>query len=65
MKQSEVKALSATELEEKLVKFQSEYADLKANHAMNSLENPLVIRKVRRTIARLQTELTNRELNAQ
>lgn len=65
MKQSEVKALSATELEDKLVKFQSEYADLKSNHAMNPLENPLVIRKVRRTIARLQTELTHRELNAQ
>ena len=64
MKQSEIKELTTEQLEEQLVKFQSEYSDLRSAHTMNSLENPLVIRKVRRTIARVQTELTNRALNA-
>jgi large subunit ribosomal protein L29 len=30
-------------------------------HFVTPLENPLQIRKVRRTVARLATELTNRE----
>ena len=37
------------------------YADLKMAHAISPLENPIQIRKVRRTVARLATELTKRE----
>jgi len=33
-------------------------------HTLSPLENPLVIRKVRKTIARIATELTKREANA-
>ena len=62
MKQSEIKNLSAAELQEKLSQTKKVYANLKLAHAISPIENPLQIRTVRRTIARLGTELTKREL---
>jgi large subunit ribosomal protein L29 len=62
MKQSEIKNLSAAELQEKLKQTKKVYADLKMAHAISPIENPLQIRTVRRTVARLATELTKREL---
>ena len=62
MKQTEIKVLSATELQEKLNQTKKAYADLKMAHAISPIENPLQIRSVRRTVARLATELTKREL---
>ena len=61
MKKQEVKGLSVEELKAKLVEFKKQHADLKMAHFVTPLENPLQIRKVRRTVARLATELTNRE----
>lgn len=60
MKQSEIKNLSAAELQEKLAQTQKAYADLRMAHAISPIENPLQIRTVRRTVARLATELTKR-----
>jgi len=60
MKQSEIKDLSAAELQEKLSLTQKTYSDLKMAHAISPIENPLQIRTVRRTVARLATELTKR-----
>ena len=62
MKQSEIKYLSAAELQEKLSQTKKVYADLKMAHAISPIENPLQIRSVRRAVARLATELTKREL---
>ena len=62
MKQSEIKGLSAAELQEKLSQTKKAYADLKMAHYISPIENPLQIRSVRRTVARLATELTKREL---
>jgi len=62
MKQSEIKDLSAAELQENLSKAKKLYADLKMAHAISPIENPLQIRSIRRTVARLATELTKREL---
>ena len=62
MKQKEIKDLSAAELQEKLSQTKKTYADLKMPHAISPIENPLQIRSVRRTVARLATELTKREL---
>jgi len=61
MKQSEIKQLSVAELREKLGETKKSYADLKMAHAISPLENPIQLRNVRRTVARLATELTNRE----
>jgi len=61
MKQSEIKQLSVAELQEKLGETKKSYADLKMAHAISPLENPIQLRTVRRTVAKLATELTNRE----
>ncbi|MEZ4787866.1 50S ribosomal protein L29 [Flavobacterium haoranii] len=62
MKQSEVKNLSAAELQEKLSELRRTYADLKNAHTISPIENPLQLRNVRRAVARIATELTKREL---
>ena len=61
MKKKEIKELSVEELKLKFAELKKEHADLKMAHFVTPLENPLQIRKVRRTVARLATELTNRE----
>ena len=62
MKQSEIKDLSAAQLQEKLSETKKKYNDLKMAHAVSPIENPLQIRSVRRSVARIATELTKREL---
>ncbi|UFH46724.1 50S ribosomal protein L29 [Flavobacterium galactosidilyticum] len=62
MKQSEIKGLSAAQLQENLSLSKKTYADLKMAHAISPIENPLQIRSARRVVARLATELTKREL---
>mgnify|MGYP000559792882 CR=1 FL=1 len=64
MKQSEVIGLSITDLQEELSKSKKAYSELKMAHTLSPLENPLQIRSVRKTIARIATELTKREANA-
>ena len=62
MKQSEIKELSTADLQEKLGALKKNYNDLKMAHAISPLENPLKLRSLRRTVARVATELTKREL---
>ena len=61
MKQSEVKGLSTAELQEKLGELKKSYTDLKMAHAISPLENPIQLRSIRRTAARVATELNNRD----
>lgn len=61
MKQTEVKELSNSELQEKLENMLATLSSLNMQHAVSPLENPMKIRQTRRTIARLQTELRKRE----
>jgi len=62
MKQAEIKKLSVAELTEKLGETKKSYADLKMAHAVSPLENPIQLRNVRRSVARIATELTKREV---
>jgi large subunit ribosomal protein L29 len=62
MKQSEIKQLSTAELQEKLSETKKSYMDLKMAHAISPLENPIQLRVARRTVARVATELTNRDV---
>ena len=62
MKQSEVISLSTAELQVKLSQVKITYAELKTAHAISPIQNPLQIRTMRRTVARLATELSKREL---
>jgi len=61
MNQSEVLKLSKEELKEQLVEKKMKYNELKMAHAVSPLENPIQIRFLRKSIARIATELTNRE----
>ena len=61
MKQSEIKELSVGELQENLAIFKKNYTDLKLAHAISPLESPMQLRNLRRTVASIATELTNRE----
>ena len=62
MKQKEVKELPIDELNEKLVSYKKELSDLKMTHAISPIENPMQIKNLRRTIARIYTELTVRSI---
>ena len=57
MKQKEIKGLSIADLQDKLDEVQKEYETLQMNHAISPLENPIQLRFVRRTIARLKTAI--------
>jgi large subunit ribosomal protein L29 len=62
MKQKEVKELSIDELSEKLLSFQKELSELKMTHVISPIENPMQIKNLRKTIARINTELTVRSV---
>lgn len=62
MKQSEIIELSTDELQDKLRSLKKSYTDLKMSHAISPLETPMQLRSIRKTVARVATELTKREL---
>jgi large subunit ribosomal protein L29 len=62
MKTSEIKALNATELKEKIGSEQEALRKIKFAHQISSVENPMKIKETRKLIARLQTELRAKEL---
>ena len=62
MKQSEIKELSTDELQDKLRSLKKSYTDLKMSHDISPLETPMELRAIRKTVARVATELTKREL---
>ena len=63
MKTNEIKGLETKELAEKLETEVAKYNQMKLNHAITPLENPSLIKAARRDIARMKTELRQRELN--
>ena len=63
MKTNEIKGLETKELAEKLETEVAKYNQMKLNHAITPLENPSQIKAARRDIARMKTELRQRELN--
>lgn len=64
MKASELRELSANELQNKLKDLKAELFNLRFQHAINQLENPLRLKVVRKDIARVQTILKENELRA-
>ena len=63
MKIKELRELETKELAERLDAEVAKYNQMKLNHAITSLENPSQIKAARRDIARMKTELRQRELN--
>ncbi len=62
MKASELRELSAAELENKLTDLKKELFNLKFQHSTNQLENPQRIVAVKKDIARVNTLLRQLEL---
>lgn len=64
MKQEEIKELSLEDLKDRLSEEKSFLVKTKLHHAVSPAENPQIIKASRRTIARMNTELRSRELEA-
>lgn len=58
MKNADIKNLSVEDIQNKIVELKAEYNKMTLAHKISPIENPIQIRDLRRTIARLQTELT-------
>ena len=58
MKKADIKNLSAGDIQNKLAEVKADFNKLKLAHAISPIENPIQIRDMRKTIARLETELT-------
>ena len=63
MKIKEIRELSSKELLERIEAETSSLSQNRINHSISPLDNPSSIKEQRRTIARLKTELLQRELN--
>ncbi len=55
MKAKEIRAMSASELEKKLMELKKELFNLRFQHATNQLDNPQKLVDVKRDIARVKT----------
>ena len=65
MKVKEIRALSAAEMDEKVVSLKEELFNLRFQHATGQLENTMSIKQVKKTIARIKTDQREAELKAQ
>ena len=63
MKKEETREMSTADLRERLAQMEIEYLQQRMNHAVTPLDNPAKITADRRMIARVKTELRQRELN--
>ena len=62
MKASEIRELSNAELNEKLTALKAELFNLRFQHAINQLENPMRMKAVKKDIARIKTVLRQLEM---
>ncbi len=63
MKASEIRKLSASELDEKLAELRDELFKLRFQQAVNQLDNPMRISAVKKDIARILTVQRDIELH--
>ena len=62
MKASEIRELSNAELNEKLTALKAELFNLRFQHAINQLDNPMKLKDVKRDIAKVKTIIRENEL---
>ena len=63
MKIAEIREIATNELAERIETEVANYNQMVLNHSVSPLENSAQIKEQRRTIARMKTELLQRELN--
>ena len=64
MKATEVRKMSAAELETKLGDLKKDLFQLRLQHATNQLENPIKIAEVKKDIARVKTMIREQQLTS-
>ena len=64
MKVKEIRDMSASELNQKVASLKEELFNLRFQHAPGQLENPMRIREVKKSIARIKTIQREQELKA-
>jgi len=64
MKQEEIRELSTEDLKERLEEEKAQYVKAQLHHAVSPIENVQTIKQNRKSIARLNTEIRKRELEA-
>ena len=62
MKANEIRGMSATELEGKLLQLKKDLFNLRMQHATNHLDNPTKIAATRGDIARVKTVIRQKQL---
>ena len=62
MKMNKIKEMSSPDLEKELGELKTELFKLRFSLATNGLDNPMKIKEVKKDIARINTELRQREL---
>lgn len=62
MKANDIRSMSTTELEGKLMLLKKDLFNLRMQHATNHLDNPTKIAATRRDIARVKTVLRQKQL---
>ena len=62
MKATEIRKMSAAELESKLGDLKKDLFQLRLQHAINQLDNPVKIAEVKRDIARVKTIIREQQL---
>lgn len=65
MKSSVVREMTTQEIKEQLEESKLSYSRMKMGHTISPMENPTKLKSTRKDIARLSTELRNRELNSE
>ncbi|HMN88896.1 MAG TPA: 50S ribosomal protein L29 [Saprospiraceae bacterium] len=60
----ELQEFSDSDLVSELEQTELQYQKLQFDHVIKGIENPLMLREIRRDIARLNTEVRRRQINA-
>lgn len=61
MKKADITNLSVEDLQKQIAEAQANYTKTILAHRISPIENPILIRDLRRNIARLNTQLTNKQ----
>jgi large subunit ribosomal protein L29 len=64
MKANKIREMSVNELEQKLVELKGELFNLRFQMATGQLENPMRVKDVKKSIARIKTILREKELKS-
>lgn len=64
MKANKIRDMSSNELEQKLLELKGELFNLRFQMATGQLENPMKVKDVKKSIARVKTIIRERELKA-